>query len=288
MVECTVAMVTPATAAGEVEAGRCGDLIGFLHERGATGVLPSGTTGEFSSLSLRQRCRLFEAVGRSKGNLWFLAGTGCTNLPDTLDLISCAADCGADAALVVPPFYFRQAGAAGLTLYFERLLESSRLPVVYYHIPQNTGIRAVRSILAPLATHERLLGVKDSSGRREELRFLVRGLPGKKIWVGSEALLAEALGAGAFGGVSALANVFPRLVREVVDLVRAGRGAAAAQERVAAAREVVSRHGTVPALRFLLSALRGIDPGPPLPPLVEIRAAQGKSLLEELRRAQLQ
>lgn len=285
--EFIVAMVTPATPGGEVDAERFGAMTEFFRERGATGILPSGTTGEFASLSIAQRRRLFEVAARKKGDLWFLAGAGCTNLPETQDLIACAADCGADAALVLPPFYFRQAPLKGLVRYFERLLQSSRLPVVYYHIPQNTGIAAAREILAPLAAHDRLLGVKDSSGSREELRALVHDLPGKKVWVGSEALLAEALAAGAFGGVSALANVFPHLVREVLDTVRAGRNPAAAQERAATAREVVNRYATVPALRFLLSELRGIDPGPPFLPLVSVSPEQGKSLLEDLRRARI-
>jgi len=280
-------MLTPITFRDEVDPERFAAMVEFFRERGVTGILPSGTTGEFASLPLSQRRRLFDLAGREKPHLWFLAGAGCTNLSETLDLISSAADCGADAALVIPPFYFRDAGPAGLTSYFEKLLESSRLPVAYYHIPQNSGISAARQILAPLARHEKLLGVKDSSGDKEGLKALIQELPGKKIWVGTEAFLVDALKMGACGGVSALGNVFPHLVREILDLVRAGKDASAAQARVAAARALVNRHGAIPALRFLLSQLWGIDPGSPLLPLRAISEEQGRSLLEELRKAHI-
>ena len=285
--EFIVATLTPVTPQNEVNPECFKDMLEFFRQRGVTGILPSGTTGEFASLPLSQRRRLFELAGREKKNLWFLAGAGCTNLSETQDLISFAADCGADAALVIPPFYFRDASPAGLTGYFERLLESSRLPIAYYHIPQNSGITAVRQILAPLASHERLLGVKDSSGDKEGLKALIADLPGKKIWVGTEAFLVDALGAGAFGGVSALGNAFPHLIRETLDLIRAGKDPSSVQGQVATARTIVNRYGIIPALRFLLSKLWGIDPGPPLLPLAAISGEQGSSLLEELRKAQI-
>lgn len=280
-------MVTPVTSRSEVDPERFAAMVEFFRQRGVTGILPSGTTGEFASLPLSQRRRLFDLAGREKQDLWFLAGAGCTNFAETQDLITFAADQGADATLVIPPFYFRDASPAGLTGYFERLLESSRLPIAYYHIPQNSGITAVRQILAPLAGHERLLGVKDSSGDKEGLKALIQELPGKKIWVGTEAFLVDALGAGAFGGVSALGNVFPHLVREVIDLIRSGQDPGSAQGRVATARTIVNQYGAIPALRFLLARLWGIDPGSPLLPLSAISEEQGRSLLEELRKAQI-
>jgi 4-hydroxy-tetrahydrodipicolinate synthase len=145
-----------------------------------------------------------------------MLGIGSCSLPEVLVLANHAADCGYGSVLCPPPFYFRSAPLEGLAAFFQTVLDEARLPVLLYHIPQVTGVPISDELLDALGEHERLAGVKDSSGDVDDLQRLSRRFSNGAYLVGSDRLVTAALAAGGSGSISAAASVAPGLVRQVL------------------------------------------------------------------------
>ena len=152
---------------------------------------------------------------------------------------------GYQAVLCPPPFYFRGASVAGLAEFFRAVLDASPLPVLLYHIPQVTGVPISDELLDAIGGHERLAGVKDSSGDPQEMARLIGRFPAGSYLVGSDRLVAASLEAGGTGSISAAANVVPQLVAAV------NRGLDR-QPELTAVRSVLEDFGLGPAVKCIL------------------------------------
>src|SRR5205085_602604 len=130
------AIVTPFSESGELNLIALPPYLQFQEAAGIDGVVVCGTNGEGVSMSVAERKGLLEAVIGIKGALSVVAGTGAANLPDTIELTDHAASVGADAALVLPPFYFKNPSGQGVSAFYRRLLDSTDLPILLYSIPQ--------------------------------------------------------------------------------------------------------------------------------------------------------
>ena len=241
----------------------------FLEANGVQGVVPLGTTGEAASLGMGERERILDIVLERRGNLFVIAGTGGSALPETATLSRYALEQGADAVLVMPPFYYKDVADAGVLDYFRALCDSlpSDARVLLYHIPRNTGVPISPALIEGLLeSHPRqFFGIKDSSGDAPHTAGLIARYPQLKIYSGSDAHLASALQSGASGVISALANVLPQLVRGVSHAHSAGGDVAAAQARVGTARALVKTYASPPALKAALPWLSDL-------PLTSVRA----------------
>lgn len=223
-----VPLVTPFSR-GQVDEPRFLELIEWQISSGSHGLVITGTTGEPSSLSLEEREQLFlTAVRAVRRRAPVIAATGTNNHADTLRLTRTARELGADAALIVVPFYVRPS-QEGLYRYFRSLADAVDLPIIIYNIPGRTAVNLEAPTIARLARDCRnIIGVKEANKDFEHInRVLHLCGRGFLVYSGIEMLCFPMLAIGGAGHVSATANVLPKEVAQLYDLAASGRWEAA-------------------------------------------------------------
>lgn len=270
------ALLTPFTDCGaEVDLDLLDEHVSWLHDRGVRCVSPMGTTGEGPSLSLEERKRILERLVAHPSGMALLAATGCTALPETIELSSFAHELGVAGLLVAPPSYY-DVSPAGTTAYFlslfEALPETAR--VFLYHIPPQTGVPIEDETLDALAARYggMLAGTKDSGGDVEHAVTWMRTFPDLAILNGSDATAARAYEAGGRGTITMLANVFP----EELDGIRAGSEVERRQRFLTDARSLLGEFPRHAALKLLLHLVAGIPRSSVRPPLEELTEEQAE------------
>lgn len=274
------AVATPFDRSGKLLLDLVPHLLELQREAGLTGVVIAGTNGEGPSLSAEERRALLETALAHRDGLTIVAATGAASVTDAVSLARHASDAGADALLVLPPFFFKNVPVDGLVAYFERVLDASSVPVLLYSIPQVSAIAVTHELLDRLAGHPRLLGLKDSSGDWESTRgFIERG--DVRVFAGSDDLLARALRAGAAGAISGTANAAPELVADVLRAWRDGGDLEAAQARLDAARAVLLRYPLLAGNKAVLTH-RGYGPMSVRAPLTDLAPEVAEALVAQL------
>lgn len=263
-----VPIATPLDGTGAVDHDALASLADWLASSGVDFLVPCGSTGEAPLLSGGERAAAIETVAEATDRP-VLAGTGHEGYEPTLEATRRAADAGADAALVVTPSYYGSDGAA-LSAYYRDLADESPLPIYLYSVPKFTGHALAPRTVESLASHDDVVGIKDSSGSVESIGRLSRLTAEESfdVLVGSGSVYAAGLDAGADGGILALANAVPELASEVYRRHRDGDREAARESNadlVELNRALTARYG-VPGVKAALS-LRGHDVGPPRRPL---------------------
>lgn len=268
-----VPMATPTTGRdGDVAESALRALTERLVAGGVDGLFPCGSIGEFASLTDEQRARTVGTVVDAAGDVPVLAGCGDTAPERVLDHVDAAAARGADAAVVVTPYYL-ETTAAGLTDFYERVADAASLPVVLYNIPALTGQRLPVAAVARLADHENVVGLKDTSGDVTFVAEVCGSTPDAfDVLQGSTELALASLDAGCDGLVPGPANVFPDAVVDLLDAYRAGDRDRAVEVMNAVVTPTVSATSDVPTAAGIKHLLRqaGQTVGDPLPPLPEL------------------
>lgn len=279
-----VALITPFhSPSGAPDLDAIGPHLRWLEANGIQGIVPCGTTGEGPSLSLEERMAVIKTCLRERGGLRVIAGTGCANLPDTIVASRQALEWGAEAAMVLPPFFFKNLNDAGLLDYYRAVCDA--LPtsgkIMLYHIPPISQIAIPLAVLDGLMqSHpDAIYGLKDSGGDPEYTTTLVERYPGMQTFTGSAPLFTRALADKAAGGIFALANAFPHELRSILD---GGPDAAAAQERMSFVTQAVKPYGAIPAIKALLPHLAGLPHRSVRAPLLNLSEAQTEELLRTL------
>jgi 4-hydroxy-tetrahydrodipicolinate synthase len=220
-----VPLVTPFTGDGSLDEPALERLVEWQIDSGSHGISVTGTTGEPSALALDERERVMEVAARAVGGrVPFVPGTGTNNLDETVRLTRAAEALGADAALVIVPYYNRPT-QEGLYRYFRALAGEVRLPIVIYNIPGRTAVNMAPSTMARLRRDApSIVGVKESNKDFEHVtRVLHECGRDFLVYSGIELLCYPMLAIGGAGHVSATANVFPREVADLYNHVGAGR-----------------------------------------------------------------
>ncbi len=216
------ALVTPFKN-GQLDLDTLKKLVDWQIAEGSHGVVPVGTTGESPTLSHSEHQTVIEEVVKAvAGRVPVIAGTGSNNTAEAIDLIKHAEQVGADAALVVTPYYNRPT-QAGLIAHYTALHECCTLPIIIYNIPGRSCVDMLPETMGELAKLPRIVGVKDAVGKMERVSQQ-RALCGPDFCQLS-AEDATALGFNAHGGVgciSVTANVAPRLCAEFQEAMLAG------------------------------------------------------------------
>jgi 4-hydroxy-tetrahydrodipicolinate synthase len=285
------AVVTPLKPDLSPDLDGLTNLIQFLANRGCTGVLLLGTTGEGPSFSREERLMIYHAAADIRQDLpdfHLLAGTGTPSLEDTKYLTHSAFDLGYDGVVVLPPYYFKKITDEGLFSWFSQVLDQA-VPVdgtvLAYHIPLLSGVNLSLDLLARLkdAFPAKFAGIKDSSGDSDWARSL-----GKRfgtdllVFTGNDRLFSLALQSGASGCITAMANLLSPLHQLVWDNFQSGNSYEITQDKLSAAREVLDRYPPLPPLiKMLLSRLHGFDIVKVKPPLLEFDPAQVEIVLSE-------
>jgi 4-hydroxy-2-oxoglutarate aldolase len=272
-----------------------------MMEQGIAGVVVGGSTGEAVFLDETERSTLLAAARAvvPEDRLLF-AGVGAESTRATVRMAKTAADEGADAALVMPPAFYKGAMTPeALREHYTAVADASPVPVVVYQVPPHLStVDLSAGLVAELGRHENIIGIKESRGSLEQLGELLRAC-GKdfQILVGSGALLYGALEMGAVGGIVAVGHMAPGASVALHRQFKAGNAAEAGklQERIGPVhKEIVGGMG-VPGIKVALDLLgqRGGLPRPPLRPLPEKRreevaGALRRAGLLQAERAQLE
>lgn len=223
------AMVTPLTSTG-VDYDGLARFIDFQLEKGIHALVAVGTTGESATLSPEERKEVIRfTVDRVKGRIPVIAGTGTNNTEHVLEYTRAACGDGADAVLVVTPYY-NKATQEGLIAHYTAIADASEKPVILYNVPSRTGCNLLPQTVAELANHEKIAAIKEASGNMAQVVELFH-LCGDKIDVisGEDALTVPILAMGGAGCISVLTNVVPELGAEMANRFFAGDLAGAAK-----------------------------------------------------------
>ncbi len=216
------ALVTPFKD-GALDIATLHALVEWQIEEGSTGIVPVGTTGESPTLSHAEHDRVVEeVVSAAAGRVPVIAGTGSNNTAEAIRLIRHAEKVGADAALVVTPYYNKPT-QAGLIAHFRAVHDACDLPIIIYNIPGRSVVDMSPETMGELARLPRIVGVKDATGKLERVSMQRESCGKDFVQLSGED--ATALGFNAHGGVgciSVTANVAPRLCAEFQGATLAG------------------------------------------------------------------
>ena len=254
--------------------------ISRLLAEGVAGIVVCGSTGEAPLLEPEEQRHLV-ALAREvmTDGGWLIAGTGSESTRQTIALSKAAAAEGADAVLVRPPSYFSGAATpTTLVNHFRAVADASPVPVLIYNIPKYTHLSLAPGLLQQLAGHERIIGVKDSSGDAKNVAAYRAAVPQWTVLVGGASLLFTALELGCQGGIVGVACFAPALCVQLVREFEQGEGgghraaAEALQECITPLdKEIVGKHGPA-GVKAAMDAL-GLQGGPVRPPLAPLTPA---------------
>ena len=223
------AMVTPMTSTG-VDYDALARFIDFQLENGINALVAVGTTGESATLTPQERKDVIAfTVKRVDGRVPVIAGTGTNNTEHVLDYTRSACDNGADAVLVVTPYY-NKATQGGLIKHYSMVADASSKPVIMYNVPSRTGCNMLPDTVATLAQHPMIQGIKEASGDMSQVvEIIAKCGDNLTLYSGEDALVVPMMSMGGMGCISVLSNVVPKMAVEMTDKMFAGDVTGAAQ-----------------------------------------------------------
>jgi 4-hydroxy-tetrahydrodipicolinate synthase len=263
------ALVTPFTKNGkEIDEVQLRALVNRCIELGVNGVVPCGTTGEFVNLTMEERKRVIDiVVDEVNGRVAVIAGTGASGTTQALEMTCYAKDAGADAALIVTPFYLKPTNR-GIYQHFHTIANTVDLPIVLYNIPQCTGVWLRWQMVEDLAQIPNIIALKDSSG---ELRYMLAVLEKVRdkinVLCGHDEVVIAALAAGASGAILASANIIPDIWVKIYNHIEKGelQKAQELQYKVQKIARIIANSGAVGTKEAL--KMIGLKVGPVRHPL---------------------
>jgi len=218
------AMVTPFNKDESINEEQLRNLVNYLIDQGVTGLVPSGTTGEFVNMTFEERLKVIKiVVDETNGRVPVIAGTGESGTRLVIDTTNKAADIGADAVLIVTPYYLKPK-SKGLFDHYFTIAEKTDIPIVLYNIPICTGIELPWTVVEDLVDIENIVGIKDSSGDYKYFSALLEKVSDKiSVMIGWDENVLGALAGGAAGCILGSANVIPKVWLEIYDHVKNNR-----------------------------------------------------------------
>lgn len=222
-----VAIITPFTH-NEIDYPALKRLLDFQLDNGTDAIIICGTTGEAAAMSYEERMRTIAVtVQHVKGRVPVIAGTGSNNTETTIALSNDAVQAGADALLVVTPFYNR-ATQRGLIRHYTTIADSVTKPIILYHVPSRTGVKCTAETYAALAQHPNIVGVKEAGGDLSLVQKTRERCPDDFfIWSGNDDETAPIMLFGGKGVISVAANVMPREMHDLTHACLTGNYVAA-------------------------------------------------------------
>lgn len=258
------ALPTPFQPDGSPDIDRLQRILDFHVNKRLTGLCLGGVTGEYAACSVEQRSSLFRSAARYlDGRVDLIIGIGGEHIGQVHRLARAAADCGAIAALLPPPFFFRH-DSRDLLEFLKKVTQELPLPVLFYNIPQFTNEMDLHDVLRLIESVPNVVGLKDSSGSPQNLPPLHEAKVGMRMafFIGSDNLLFKALENGADGAISGIASACPDLIRAIYDAFRSGQKERARHLQGLLDELIAQFNGFPPpwAIKLALQA-RGIETG---------------------------
>ncbi|MCJ7717533.1 MAG: 4-hydroxy-tetrahydrodipicolinate synthase [Anaerolineales bacterium] len=216
------AMITPFTPDNRIDKAGLQSNIDFLIKRGISGVVPSGTTGESSTLTFQEHKDLIN-ISVECSTVPVVAGTGSNSTSEALELTKYAADAGADAALLITPYY-NKPNDAGLLKHFATIADQADIPQILYNVPSRTCINMKNEVTAKLAKYPNIIGIKEASGDLSQIKDIIQRTQDQDfvVFSGDDALTVPIMELGGVGVISVAANIVPDKVTAMVNAFKAG------------------------------------------------------------------
>lgn len=218
-----VALVTPMKQDGSIDYPAFADLIDWHVESKTKALVVAGTTGESATLNMKEHCELIGfAVKQANGRIPVIAGTGANSTSEALQLTSCAQEAGADACLLVTPYYNKPT-QEGLYQHHKVIAEAVAIPQILYNVPGRTACDMLPETIGRLAKISNIVGVKEATGdlsRVPAIKALVAD--DFALYSGDDSTAVDFVLAGGHGGISVTANIVPAELAKVYDAALAG------------------------------------------------------------------
>lgn len=211
------ALITPFRG-GEIDEPALRRQVEFQIENRIDGLVPCGTTGESVSMTEAEHDRVIEiVVNQSAGRVPVIAGTGSNNTAATVERTRHAQAAGADAALIVAPYYNKPT-QEGLVRHYTVIAEATTLPIVLYNVPGRTGVNLLPETVVQLASIPNVVAVKEASGNLDQVSQILTSAPSEfNVLSGDDSLTLPIMSVGGQGVISVLSNIAPAPVVELVD-----------------------------------------------------------------------
>ncbi|MCW3139706.1 MAG: 4-hydroxy-tetrahydrodipicolinate synthase [Methanophagales archaeon] len=219
------ALITPFTKDDEVDAAGLKRMVEYVEEGGVAGIVPCGTTGESATLSHEEHKRVIDIVV-ANAKVPVIAGTGSNNTREAVELTRYAADAGAEACLLITPYY-NKPNVRGLKEHFRQIGDSAEIPLILYNIPSRTGLNMSAETMVEIAAEvESVKGVKEASGNLKQVGAIIklakeRGLDFTVV-AGDDFLTLPIMSLGGKGVISVAANIAPQPMCEMVNAMLSG------------------------------------------------------------------
>lgn len=211
------ALITPLDENG-INYDKFGRLIDWQIESGVNALVVCGTTGEASTLTDEEhRSAISFAVKRAAGKVPVIAGTGSNDTDYALELSAHAVSAGADALLVVTPYY-NKATQGGLYKMFTKIADASEKPIILYNVPSRTGVNIEPKTYEALAEHDNIVAIKEANGNISKIVETMARVRGKlDLYSGNDDQIVPLMSLGGIGAISVLSNVLPRETIMITD-----------------------------------------------------------------------
>lgn len=269
-----VALVTPMKVDNSIDYDQLTDLLKWHAEQGTDGVVVLGTTGEASLISIEERTKIIQTSVRAvKGVLPIIIGTGSVDTLKAIALSKHALEHGADASLIITPYYVKPPQRA-LVTHFKAIADAVPLPMIVYNCPGRTGVDMKPATVAEFSSHPNIIGIKDATGdltRVESLRTLCG--PDFAIFSGEDDSGSEFVRIGGDGVISVTANVAPEDMHKMLAASKEGRVQEASEinDRLMLLHKRLFLESNPIPVKRALNIMGRIGPGirPPLAPLAD-------------------
>ncbi len=276
-----VAIVTPMKENYEVNYEKLEELINFQIENGTDAIIIAGTTGESSTLSMEEHREVIKAAVRFvNGRVPVVAGTGSNATKTAIQLTKEAEEDGADAALIVTPYY-NKATQTGLIKHYSMIADETKLPIILYNVPGRTGCNLLPETVAELVkTKSNIVGLKEATGNMAQASKTMNLCDGKlEMYSGEDGLVVPLLSIGGIGVISVISNIAPKQTHDMVTSFLNGdiETARALQlKSLPVVDALFSEVNPIPVKKAL--NLMGMEVGSLRPPLCDMGEANAKVL----------
>lgn len=277
------ALITPFTENG-VDFASLDALLDDQVKKGVNALVILGTTGEPATMSLDEKKSVIEfTVKKLKGKLPIIVGTGANSTKAAVEMSVLAEKMGADALLVVTPYY-NKATQQGLIAHYTAIADAVNLPIICYNVPGRTGVNLLPATFAKIAEHKNIAAIKEASGNMEQIEEAIRLSKGKAdVYSGDDGITVPVMAMGGIGVISVVSNVAPKFTSDMTSAMLAGDIAKAAEMQLKMLPFVKALFSEVNPIPVKKAAqLKGLCNGILRLPLTEMTEENTKKLAELL------
>lgn len=216
------ALITPFTKDNKIDKEGLQENIRFLIDNGVSGIVPCGTTGESATLSIKEHEKVIE-ISVECSSVPVVAGTGSNSTTEAIELTQFAKNAGADAALLITPYY-NKPNDRGMLAHFRKIASEVDLPLILYNVPSRTGINLKPELVGELAKENNIIGIKEASGNLDQITKILELTQDEDfaVYSGDDGSTLPIMALGGVGVISVVANVAPKLLVSLVDAFNSG------------------------------------------------------------------